>query len=341
MLAAQNDLKIALVGYGYWGNNLLRNFFTTPGIRCTRLADLSENQLAKAKGQYLSLSVSHDWQETIASPDVEAVAIATPIGQHFPVAKAALEAGKHVLLAKPMAASSAQAQELAALAEKHQRVLMLDHTYVYTPAVQRIREYIDSGELGAIRYYDSMRVNLGLFQPDASVIWDLAIHDLAIIDYLFEEKPTALSCTSAGHIAGSHENIGFLTLFFPSGMIAHVNVNWLSPVKIRRVLIGGTERMLTFDDMEPSEKIRLYDSGVTVFQKPDAVMQTFNYRMGDVLIPALNNAEALRTELLHFLDCIKNGTAPMTPASSGVRLTRLLEAAEDSARRHGAQVELA
>jgi predicted dehydrogenase len=260
---------------------------------------------------------------------------------HFDLAMRALRAGKHVLLEKPMTASSAEAVILIDLAEKMNRVLMVDHTFVYTGAVRKIRELIQSGRLGDLYYYDSARVNLGLFQHDVDVIWDLAVHDLAIMDYVLDQQPCAIAATGMSHVPGGPENIAYITAFFNDTLIAHLNVNWLSPVKIRRTLLGGRKQMIVYDDMEPSEKVKVYDKGITVTNNAESRYQRMiGYRTGDMYSPQLETTEALSTEARHFAECIQEGKRPITDGYAGLRVVRMLEAATQSMKARGALVNV-
>ncbi|HEY0042978.1 MAG TPA: Gfo/Idh/MocA family oxidoreductase [Allosphingosinicella sp.] len=332
-------VRIGVIGYGYWGPNLVRNFMTCSATTVVSVSDLSPARLKAVAGLYPGLKVTTSAAELIADPDVDAVAIATPVDTHFEVAMAALQAGKHVLVEKPIASSSEQAQMLIDEAEKRGLVLMVDHTFVYTGAVRKMRELIDNGSFGKIRYYDSTRVNLGLFQHDVNVLWDLAVHDLSIMSYIIGATPKAVSAT--GHaLPGQPEYVAFLTVFFED-IIAHINVNWLSPVKIRRTLIGGTEQMIVYDDLETSEKIKLYDKGITVTETPeDKRKLLISYRTGDLWSPKVLESEALAVEAEHFAACIRGEQQPITGGRAGQELVRILEAANQSMRNNGAPVTL-
>jgi predicted dehydrogenase len=267
--------------------------------------------------------------------------IATPVSSHYELALAALRAGKHVLVEKPLAAKSDQARRLIDEAAARKLVLLVDHTFVYTDAVRKIRELIASGQLGEIYYYDAVRVNLGLFQHDVNVIWDLAIHDLSIMDYVLPEKPVAVSATGISHIPGQPENVAYITLFFSGAQIAHVHVNWLTPVKVRHTLIGGSEKMILYDDLEPSEKLKVYDKGISVTPRQEDVYKLLvSYRSGDMWAPRLDNTEALQTEAQHFIECIANGSQPDTDGLAGLRMVKMIEAAETSLRDRGRLIDL-
>jgi predicted dehydrogenase len=312
-----------------------------PGSAVTRVCDLREERLAPLHKQYPGLKTCTRAQDLIADPDVDAVVIATPVSSHFELALAALQAGKHVLVEKPLASTSDLARRLVDEAAARKLVLLVDHTFVYTDAVRKIRELISSGQLGEIYYYDAVRVNLGLFQHDVNVIWDLAIHDLSIIDHVLPQKPVAVSATGISHVPGEPENVAYITLFFTSSQIAHVHVNWLTPVKVRHTLIGGSEKMILYDDLEPSEKLKVYDKGIRVTPGPEDVYRMLvSYRLGDMWAPRLDNTEALQTEALHFIDCVENGRTPETDGLAGLRLVNMIEAAETSLRDRGRLVEI-
>jgi predicted dehydrogenase len=335
-------LGIGVIGYGYWGPNLARNPAEQPEARLEAVADAQEARLRLAARRYPGVAAHRDGLALIANRRVDAVAIATPVAAHYALAKAALDAGKHVLVEKPLAASAAEAEELVELAAKKRRVLMVDHTFVYNGAVKKIADLVGANALGEIYYYDSVRVNLGLFQSDVNVLWDLAVHDLSIMDYVLAAKPIAVSATGMGHLPGRPENVAFLTLYFDNpALIGHVHVNWLAPVKIRRTLIGASERMVVYDDLEPSEKVEVYDRGVAP-QGAAAEMHAAltSYRLGDMLAPRLETAEPLAVEAGHFVDCVVNGTRPITDGEAGTRVVRVLEAASRSLTERGRPVEI-
>lgn len=335
-------IRVGVIGYGYWGPNLVRNFMEAPSSTVVAVCDLRPERLATVKSRYPSIRTLSNWQDVLDDAAIDAVAIATPVSSHFELAMAALGADKHVLVEKPLAANSEQALQLIDEAACRKRVLMVDHTFVYTGAVRKIRELIASNALGEIYYYDAVRVNLGLFQHDVNVIWDLAIHDLSIMDYVLPSRALAVSATGISNIPGQPENVAYITLFFASPQIAHVHVNWLTPVKVRHTLIGGSDKMILYDDLEPSEKVKIYDRGVTVSQSPEAVYEMLvSYRSGDMWAPRLEATEALLTEALHFIDCIENGTRPETDGQAGLRLIQIVEAAERSLRARGKLIEIA
>jgi predicted dehydrogenase len=334
-------IGVGVIGYGYWGPNLVRNFMSAPGSAVTRVCDLREERLTPLHKLYPGLKTCNRPEDLINDPAIDAVVIATPVSSHFELAMAALKAGKHVLVEKPLASTSDQASRLIDEANARKLVLLVDHTFVYTHAVRKMREIIVSGQLGQIYYYDAVRVNLGLFQHDVNVIWDLAIHDLSIMDYVLPERPVAVSATGISHIPGQPENVAYITLFFASPQIAHVHVNWLTPVKVRHTLIGGSEKMILYDDLEPSEKLKVYDKGIRVTPGlEDVYRMLVSYRLGDMWAPRLDTTEALQTEALHFVDCVENGRQPETDGPAGLRMINMIEAAETSLRDRGRLVEI-
>jgi predicted dehydrogenase len=319
----------------------VRNFAEAPGAKLVGIADTRTDRLDQARRRYPSAVLTERPSELLANPAIDAVAIATPVSSHFDLAMQALQSDKHVLVEKPLASTSEQALRLIDEASRRNRVLMVDHTFVYTGAVRKIREMIAEGALGDIYYYDSVRVNLGLFQHDVNVIWDLAVHDLSIMDFVLASKPVAVSATGISHISGQPENVAYITLFFNDNRIAHLHVNWLAPVKVRRTLIGGSEKMIVYDDLEPSEKVKVYDKGVTLSTSPEAVYQLLvSYRSGDMWAPNLDQTEGLQTEARHFIDCIEHNHQPATDGQAGIRVLRILEAAEKSMGARGQLVEL-
>lgn len=307
------------------------------------VSDLRADRLALVNSRYPSIQTTQSFRELIQDPTIDAVAIATPVSTHYDLALRALQEGKHVLVEKPLASSTDQVQHLMDLAQKRNLVLMVDHTFVYTGAVRKIRELVDSGSLGEIYYYDSVRVNLGLFQHDVNVLWDLAVHDLSIMDYVLPFRPCAVSATGLSHVPGGPENIAYLTLFFEGSQIAHIHANWLAPVKLRRTLIGANRKMIVYDDLEQSEKIKVYDKGITLNnqQNPEKLYQLLvGYRTGDMLAPQIDVSEALRHEIDHFVHCIQQQREPITGGNSGLRVVEILQAASQSMAQHGRPVDL-
>lgn len=335
-------MKIAVIGYGYWGPNLVRNFSWTPGVEVAYVCDLDEKQLAKVQGMFPNVQkTTTDYQEILNDASVDAVAISTPVNTHAPLAKAALSAGKHVLVEKPMTDNVADGEELVELAREKSLVLMTDHTFLYTGAVKKIKELVDSGVLGQVYYFDSMRVNLGLFQSDVNVIWDLAPHDLSIMLRVIDKTPKAVAAHGVAHVEGHPHNLAYVSVFFDDATIAHFNVNWLSPVKVRQILIGGSQKMILFNDMENVEKIKVFDSGVNIQTREEVYKALISYRTGDIYSPKLENVEALRVECQHFIECIEQGTTPISDGAFGLEIVRLLAAAQESIEQGGATIELA
>ena len=335
--------SVAVVGCGYWGPNLMRNFAENPRSKLSWMVDLDADRLQRCAERYPQTRSTSELAEVLADPAVSAVAIATPVSTHFRLACQSLLSGKSVLLEKPMAQTTAECRELTSLAEKNGLTLMVDHTFIYTGAVRKIRQLISAGELGDVYYFDSVRVNLGLFQHDVNVIWDLAPHDLSIMDYVLDKKPTQVSAHGACHFTGSNlENIAYLTLKFPDDTLAHFHVNWLAPAKIRRIIIGGSKKMLVYDDLSPDEKIKIYDKGLVMKNGPDADSRKFlaEYRIGDLYVPNIDTMEALKREVIHFLDCLEQRIRPETDGPAGTRIVNILAAAQESLARDGAFVNL-
>ena len=337
-------LKVGLIGYGYWGPNLARNLAEADGVQLTTIADARPERRQAAERRHPGVKTCADDASLIDSRDVDAVVVATPLATHHSLASAAMNAGKHVLVEKPLAGSRKDAEALASLAEKRGVCLMVDHTFVYTGAVRKIRSLIDAGDLGQLLYLDSVRVNLGLFQQDSNVIWDLAVHDLSVMDHLIDAKPVAVSADGTTVGGYHHENIAYITVHFDNGFLAHFHVNWLAPVKIRHMLIGGSQRMLVFNDMEPSEKVLVYDKGVdlNVDVKDDQARRQIlvSYRTGDMYAPKLDRTEALTGVVEEFADAIAKKRPPLTGAASGIHVVSLLEAAEQSLRSEGRRIRL-
>ena len=332
-------VRMGLIGCGYWGANILRNLRSLGGARLDMLCDSAAEALRRAGRVCPDLRLTQESADILFSPEIDAVAIITPVWTHFELAKAALKNGKHVFLEKPLTSNSHQAEELIELAEQQNLTLMVDHTFLFTGAVRKIRQLIYSGTLGALYYYDSMRVNLGLFQHDVNVIWDLAPHDLSIMDFVVRARPEAVSATGQRHV-GELEDVAFITVYFPDKMIAHINVNWLSPVKVRSTLIGGERRMLVWNDLEADEKIKVYDKGVNVCKREEVYELLLSYRCGDIWIPHVRAAEALQTELDYFLECVAGKKKPINDGKAGLRIVKLLEAASRSLAKGGELVYL-
>ncbi|SUS04141.1 Oxidoreductase [uncultured Defluviicoccus sp.] len=334
-------IGIGLLGFGYWGPNLARCICEAEGCRLAGIADPDADSLARAGRRYPMAKLATDWRSVVTDSDVDAVIVATPVRTHHELAAAVLAAGKHVLVEKPMTATVEQSEALIDAAARSGLILMVDHTFVYTPAVQKIGEIVRSGDLGQVYYYDSVRVNLGLFQSDVNVVWDLAVHDLAILRFILDDHPVAVSATGSSHVPGSPENMAHVTLYYGNGTNAHLSVNWLAPVKVRQTLVGGSRKMIIYDDLEPSEKIKVYDRGIRVNGSAEEIRDArVSYRMGDMWAPCLGTKEALLTEIEHFVACISEGTAPLTDGQMGLGVVETLEAAGRSMRRRGQPVEL-
>jgi len=334
-----NMVNFGVIGYGYWGPNVVRNLDGLEGARVRAISDKSPTALAKAERAVPLARATADANEIIRSPEIDAVAIITPVWTHFELAKAALENGKHVFVEKPFTSSTAQAEELINLAARKNLQIMVDHTFLFTGAVRKIKQLLDADSLGKLYYYDSTRVNLGLFQHDVNVIWDLAPHDLSIMDYLIDGNAEQIVATGQTHL-NRHEDVAFITLYFPNDVIAHINVNWLSPVKVRMTLIGGEKKMLVWNDLEADEKIKVYDKGVRVTSREGVYNLLVNYRSGDMWAPHLEPVEALRLELGYFVECVTRNKTPFNDGLAGLRVVKMLEAANQSLRNRGAAVQL-
>jgi predicted dehydrogenase len=337
-----SSVGVGVIGYGYWGPNLVRNFAEQVNARMVAVSDLSVDRLAQVHARHPKVKLTTDYRDIIADRDVDAVIVATPVSSHFDVAMAALRAGKHVLVTKPITATSDHAMQLIEAAEARGLVLMVDHTFVYTGAVQVIKQLVTSGNLGKLYYYDSVRVNLGLFQRDVNVLWDLAVHDLSIMDHVLGQRPVAVAATGAAHVPGHRMNLAYLTCYFDGRLMTHHHVNWLAPLKIRRTLIGGSRQMIVYDDLEPSEKIKVYDKGITVADDAQGKLETMvGYRSGDMWAPQLSLTEGLRVEAEHFLECVTHSRQPLTDGHCGLRMVSILEAASRSLTQFGRPVEVA
>ena len=332
-------IRIGVIGYGYWGPNIVRNFHTHESSEVTLVCDKSAKCADRLRKAHPSIPFTTDPMEILKSKTIDMVAVVTPVWSHFEFAMAALENGKHVFVEKPFTATTAQAEELIELASRKNLKIMVDHTFLFTGAVKKIRELIDEGTLGKLYYYDSTRVNLGLFQHDVNVIWDLAPHDLSIMDYLIKAKPTAVIATGQKHLNG-HEDIAYITIYFGDSMIAHLNVNWLSPVKVRSTLLGGEKKMVLWNDVEADEKVKVYDKGVDISNGQSVYDLLVSYRSGDMWAPKIEQAEALATEAKYFVDCIEQDMTPFNDGAAGLRVVKLLEAADRSLHERGAAIQL-
>lgn len=338
-------LKLGIIGYGYWGPNVARNFHACAGAKLTAICDVSERRLALAQSLYPFVRVTKDAGELIRSNDVDAVAIVTPVVHHFQLAREALRAGKHIFVEKPFTTTSDQARELIDLAAKKRLRIMVDHTFLFTGAVRKMKEIIDSGALGRLLFYDSVRVNLGLFQHDVNVIWDLAPHDLSILDHLIALKPSAVSARGTTHYHTGMEDVAYVTAdFSDSGFLAHLHCNWLSPVKIRKTIISGDKKMVVWDDLDADEKIKIYDRGVEFTSRNGNTASLhdllISYRTGDVHIPKLENIEALRAEADYFVKCLETNCEPFNNGEAGLQVVRILEAADQSIKHGGRTIPL-
>ena len=330
-------IRFGVIGFGYWGPNIVRNLRSLDSVQIVAICDKSAAALRRVKQAYPDIHVTSDVTDLLSAPDIDAIAVITPVWTHFELAKSALRNGKHVFVEKPFTSTSSQAEELIELAEKNNLRIMVDHTFLFTGAVRKIRQLIDDNTLGKLYYYDSTRVNLGLFQHDVNVLWDLAPHDLCIVDYLIGEGPEAIVATGETHLNGLTD-IAFLTMYFPNNVIAHINVNWLSPVKVRTTLIGGEKKMLVWNDLEVDEKIKVYDKGVQMASREGLYEMLVSYRTGDMWAPKIEATEALKAELAYFVDCIQNSETPFNDGIAGLRVVRMLEAAEESFSRKGEAV---
>lgn len=328
-------IKLGIIGYGYWGPNIVRNFSLIEGADVTIIADASMDALRRIGRDYPHIRTTRYDKEVLTAPDIDAVAIVTPVSTHYGLAKKALNNGKHVFIEKPFTSSTQQAEELINLAEQKNLKIMVDHTFLFTGAVRKMKQLIDDDVLGELYYFDSTRINLGLVQSDVNVIWDLAPHDLSIMDYLIEEEPLALNATGMAHINGM-EDVAYITIHFSGNLIAHLNVNWLSPVKMRTTLIGGQKKMLVWNDLEADEKIKIYDRGVELNSLTQPYYARVNYRSGDIWVPRLEQVEALKAEAEYFVNCVTQDMTPINDGIAGYRIVRMIEAIVTSLENRGA-----
>jgi len=323
-------MKVCVVGAGYWGPNLIRNFLFHDAISEVFVCDIDREKLAQIQRKFPMLHTEPEYAAILDNPEIEVVAIATPVSSHYTLAKQALLSGKHVLVEKPMTTTSAQAQELIDIAKARALVLMVDHTFIYTAAVKKMHEIVSSGEIGTVTYFDSTRINLGLFQHDSNVVWDLAPHDLSIMLHLIPYRPVAVLASGIDHLGNGYEDIAYLTLFFAENLIAHIHLSWISPVKVRKTMIGGSKKMVIYDDMLTDEKLKVYDKGIEVSTKAEIAHAQVQYRIGDLCSPMLENQEALQVEIDHLIRCIREGETPRTGGEYGLWVVKILEAAEKS-----------
>jgi predicted dehydrogenase len=338
-LSSSTLVRVGAIGYGYWGPNVVRNLQSLENCQLVTICDKNSDSLLRAKRVYPGVELTTDFSKLLTSPQIDAVAVVTPVWTHFDLAKAALQNGKHVFVEKPFTSTPQQAEELIELADRKRLKIMVDHTFLFTGAVKKIRQLIDESTLGALYYYDSTRVNLGLFQHDVNVVWDLAPHDLSVMDYLIQEKPEAVVATGGKHLNGLAD-VAFITVYFPGNVIAHINVNWLSPVKVRTTLIGGEKKMLVWNDLEADEKIKVYDKGVQMTNGRGVYDLLVSYRSGDIWAPKIEQTEALKAELAYFIDCILNDRTPFNDGVAGLRVVKMLDAADQSLKGRGKAIQL-
>lgn len=337
--SSSDVLGVGVIGYGYWGPNVVRNFQAQRHSRVMMVCDSRPDALEKVSRAYPDVEVHSDYRPLLQSPLVDVIAVVTPVWTHYELAKAALEHGKHVFVEKPFTSTSQQAEELIELAERKNLKIMVDHTFLFTGAVRKIKQLVDSRELGDIYYYDTMRVNLGLFQHDVNVVWDLAPHDLSIMDHILEAPAEAVVATGQKHVSAV-EDVAFITVYYPGKLIAHVNVNWLSPVKVRTTLLGGDKKMLIWNDLESDEKIRIYDRGINLTSREGVYDLLVSYRSGDMWAPQIENVEALSLEISHFNTSILENRVPMNDGMAGLRVVKILEAASKSLANRGIEVRI-
>ncbi len=330
-------IRFGVIGYGYWGPNVVRNLQSLDSVQVVSICDKNVCALERARKTYPGVHLTTDVSELLGSTEIDAIAVITPVWTHFDLARRALQNGKHVFVEKPFTSTSYQAEELIEIAARNRLAIMVDHTFLFTGAIKKIHQLIDDSTLGKLYYYDSTRVNLGLFQHDVNVLWDLAPHDLSIVDYLIGERPEAIVATGAAHLNGLTD-VAYLTAYYPDNVIAHINVNWLSPVKVRTTLISGEKKMLVWNDLEADEKIKVYDRGVNLTSREGVYDLLVSYRSGDMWAPKVEQTEALKAELAYFAGCIRNGETPFNDGAAGLRVVRMLEAAEESLRRKGEAV---
>jgi predicted dehydrogenase len=333
-------INIAIIGYGYWGKNLVRNFSENVNCEIKYVIDLDVQKLKYILINYPKINTLIDYKIALSDNNIDAVVIATPSTTHYEIAKNALHANKHVLIEKPMTTAYAEAKELTDLAHQKNKIILIDHTFLYTPAVKKIKEIIDSEEIGKIKFFDSTRINLGIFQSDVNVLWDLAAHDISILNYLIKEKPISVQAIGISHTLNNIENIAYLTIRFESDIIAHFNCSWSSPVKIRMLLIGGDKKMIVYNDLEPTEKVKIYNSGININTDEEKNSILIDYRTGDLFIPKLENIEALSNITDEFISCINNNTQPISDSIFGVEVVKILEAAQISIKNRGKEIHL-
>lgn len=335
-------ITAAVIGVGYWGPNIVRNFVANSNIELKYCVDLSQKRLSYIKSLYPAIETTTDYNAVISKNDVDLIAICTPVYTHYEIAKKALETGKHVFIEKPMTSTTSQALELVNLAAQKKLHIFVDHTFIFTGAVKKIKEVIQTGELGELYYFDSVRVNLGLFQHDINVIWDLAPHDISIMQHLLSKAPEAVVATGSDHLNNGLEDVAYLTVYYPNKLIAHIHTNWLSPVKIRQTLIAGSKKMIVWDDNQPSEKVRIYDKGIEVIKTKDQIYNTLiQYRTGDMYCPKIAATEALKAETENIVNVLMHGAKPIVDGKAGLQVVQILEASQESIKNRGKEITLA
>jgi len=332
-------MKAAVLGLGYWGPNLIRNFSSNKEITSVTGCDVNPARLKAIKEKFPNIVIEEQYENVLKDKSIDIVVIATPVDTHYKLAKEALKNGKHIWVEKPFTATSKQANELIELADKKNLKIFVDHTFIYTGAVTKIKELVTAGELGKIIYFDSVRVNLGLFQHDVNVVWDLAPHDLSIMSYIIKSKPVAVSANGIANYS-KFENVAHLSVYFDDNTFAHFHVNWTSPVKIRRMIVGGKKKMLVFDDMENSEKIKVYDSGVDIKTQEGIYNALVQYRIGDMYSPKVNQTEALTLGVQEFISAINQNRVPLTNGYDGLNVVKILEASDKSIKQQGKLIKL-
>ena len=334
-------IKIGVIGYGYWGPNIVRNFAGHPEVNVVKICDKKEERLKLVRESYPDVEAVKDVDSILTDKSIDVVAIVTPVLTHYDLAKKALLNGKSVFVEKPFTSNSKQVEELIEIAEKKNLLIMVDHTFLFTGAVKKMKELVENGTLGNLYYYDSVRVNLGLFQHDINVIWDLATHDISIMDYLMNDiKPISVNAIGSGHFNRDLEDVAYLTVKFENNFIAHFHVNWLSPVKVRKTLVAGDEKMIVWDDLSSDEKIKIYDKGVDIKNRDDIYNLLAEYRSGEMNVPVVKNIEALKLETEYFVDCLKNNKIPINDGKAGLRVVKILEASDISLKNGGKEIKL-
>jgi predicted dehydrogenase len=334
-------INVSVIGIGYWGPNIIRNFVYHPETQIEHVCDLDSKRIDRMRLIYPFLKGNTDYRDILKNADIDLIAICTPVFSHYEIGKAALEAGKHILIEKPMTSTSKQAEDLINLAAQKNLKIFVDHTFVFTGAVRKMKELLNKGEIGELYYFDSVRVNLGLFQHDVNVIWDLAPHDISIMQYLIAQKPESVVATGADHLGNDLEDVAYLTVYYPNNLIAHIHTNWLSPVKIRQTLLAGSKKMIVWDDNQPSEKVRVYDKGIKVIETPDEIYNTLiQYRTGDMYCPKIDTKEAIASEVQEIVDCIKQDRIPTVDGQAGLMVVKILEASQNSIKKRGKEVKI-